>query len=252
MSEVNEYWVRKGGNVPRLGLLDQARVHRELCEVHATRLREYGLTDDLIREFDEAIELVSSERAAAIEARTASKSNFVRQENVVTEAKALKRRLVLAFNDLRASRQLSAHVLRAITKSGRLRRSPTLISGYFTDIRPHVEQHAERLKPYFGGVCPLVRVDAIVAELDSAQATQEADLSALPLETRKVYEAKGRLLVIIEKINRIAKIAFDGDEMTMAVFNKDLLDRARQKRRSMSKVELLGSDALGAEAEETG
>lgn len=251
MSEIDDYLVRKGALVPRLGLLDQARVQRKLCGKYVLILKEYGLTDELLGQLDSAIELVESDRAAAIEARTISKDNLLRQENAVTEAKTLKRRLVLAFNDLQSERRLGDHVLSAITKSGRMRRSPTLISGYFTDIRPHVEKHSEMLRPYFRGVCPLVLLDATVAELDSAQATQEADYSALPLETRKVYEAKGRLLAIIEKVNRIAKIAFDGDAMTIALFNKDLIQRARQARRATSTVEPVASEAIDGEAEET-
>lgn len=248
---VDESLVIKGVNVPRLGLLDQARVQRELLEKHRATFNEYGWNDALTTEFDDAITFVSSERAAAIEARTASKDNLARQEHAVTDAKAFKRKLVLGFNDLQADRRLSDHVHQAITKSGRLRRSPVLISGYFGDIRPHVEKYDELLKPYFRGASPLDLLDTIVTELDSAQAKQEADYSALPLETRKVYEAKGLLLSLIEKINRIGKIAFDGDAMAIALFNKDLIQRARQSRRAESTIEPVEGD-VETGAEETG
>lgn len=251
MSGVDEFLVRKGADIPRLGVLDQARVQRELLAKYIVLFMEYGWTDEHTRQFDDAIALVSSERAAAIEARTASKNNLERQERAVTEAKALKRKLVLAFNDLQAARQLGDHVHQAITKSGRLRRSPTLLSGYFTDIRPHVATYSTPLRRYFRGAYPLELLDPIVAELDSAQAKQEADYSALPLETRKVYEAKGLLLSLIEQINRIGKIAFDGDAMAMAQFNKDLLQRARKARRATSTIEPACGEAEMAK-EETG
>lgn len=245
--------IEKGMRVSRLGLLDQARVQRGLLGKYILIFNEYGWSDDDTRRLDDTIALVSSERAASIEARAASKDNLARQEEAVTQAKALKRKFVLAFNDLQASRQLSDHVHQAITKSGRLRRSPVLISGYFTDIRPHVAAHSTPLRRYFRGAYPLELLDAVVAELDSAQAKQEMDYSALPLETRKVYEAKGLLLSMIEQINRIGKIAFDGDAMKMALFNKDLIQQARKARRTTSTVEAVeGEGHCDSGTEETG
>lgn len=91
-------------------------------------------------------------------------------------------------------------------------------------------------------------IDAVKGELDAAQGVQEAGLAGLPIETLKVYEAKGRLLDLIEKMNRRGKIAFDGQAHILALFNKDLVLRARTKRRATSTVEAVGD----VEGEEVG
>jgi hypothetical protein len=87
------------------------------------------------------------------------------------------------------------------------------------------------MKKYFGGQSPLAELKAAKKELDDAQSRQEAAIESLPLDTLEVYEAKGRLLGAIEKVNRIARIAFDDDAATAALFNKDLIQRARQTRK---------------------
>lgn len=232
--------IEKGIRVHRLGLIDQSLRHLELYEKYSVVLKQYGWTDALTTEFADAITLVRSERAAAIEARTVSKDNRDREQAAVTNSKAFKRRIVHAAEDLHADRQISAHVLNGIVRSGKLRRSSTLIAGYLTDIRPHVKEAALLFDTYFGGESSLDMLDGLVAELDAAQGIQEANYKLLPLETQKVYEAKGRLLMLIEKMNRIAKIAFDGDAAMIGLFNKDLINRARKTRRAASTVEPVG------------
>ena len=51
---------------------------------------------------------------------------------------------------------------------------------------------------------------AVKSALDSADATQEVSVAGVPAETQKVYEAKGRVLELIEDMDRVAKNAFDG------------------------------------------
>lgn len=235
--------IEKGIRTPRLGLIDQANVHLELYARFATIFAQYGFTDATADELRDAVALVRSERAASIEARTISKSSRDREQAAVTNTKAFKRKLVHAFDDLHADRKVSAHVYNAVFRSGKLRRSPVLLSGYLTDVRPHVKEANDLLKLYFQGENALTLLDELVVELDAAQAAQEVDYKSLPLETRKVYEAKGRVLMYIEKMNRIAKIAFDGDAATAALFNKDLLLRARQSRRAQSTLEPVGDAA---------
>lgn len=222
--------IKKGMRAPRLGLIDQGLAHLELYNRYARVFAKYGFDDAMAADFRDTVDLVRSERAAAIEARKTSKDSRDHEQAVVTDGKTFKRKLVLAFDDLQADGKVSAHVHTSITRSGKLRRSPVLLSGYFTDVRPHVKEANDYLKPYFPGEDPLALLDETVHKLDEAQKVQEVDYASLPLETRKVYEAKGRLLTYIEKMNRIAKIAFDGDAKTIALFNKDLVRRATKAR----------------------
>ncbi len=111
------------------------------------------------------------------------------------------------------------------------RRSTPKISNYLAKIRPHVVKLDEHLRPYFGGERASEQLDAVKSALDAADAVQEADIASLPEATQKVYEAKGRVLQDIEDLNRIARNAFEGNADAIALFNKDILLRARQERK---------------------
>lgn len=112
-----------------------------------------------------------------------------------------------------------------------LGRSTPKISNYLAKIRPHVVKLDEHLRPYFGGERASEQLDAVKSALDAADAVQEADIASLPEATQKVYEAKGRVLQDIEDLNRIARNAFEGNADAIALFNKDILPRARQERK---------------------
>ena len=63
-----------------------------------------------------------------------------------------------------------------------------------------------------------------------------------------LYEAKGRLLELIERANRVARIAFDGDAVMCARFNKDLLLRGGKAKGKQADEETTdpGAEAVPA------
>ncbi len=63
--------------------------------------------------------------------------------------------------------------------------------------------------------------------LKAADTSQEVTLSGLPQDTLAVYMTKGKVLEMIEDMNRIAKNAFKGQPERVAEFNKEVLKRAR-------------------------
>ena len=75
-------------------------------------------------------------------------------------------------------------------------------------------------------------MDRVKSELDAADTKQEVSVSALPADTAKLYVTKGKLLEAIEDINHAGKIAFDGDATMIALWNKDILVRARRARKN--------------------
>jgi len=239
MSEID--FVKKGATVPRLGLIDQANMHLQLLRQYEDVFRRYGWTDAETRQVVEAVEFLNTERAAALDARHSAKDLLVEEQDTVSDTKVFKRQVVEAFSCLYRWGRVDAHVFEAVTRGGKLRQSPVLHSGYLNDIRPHVEANREQLKRFFPDGDPLDALDRLRVRLDRAQGAQEAAYAALPLETQKVYAAKGRLLLLLETIISIAKIAFDGDARTRALFNKDLIHRAR-KGRSKSVVEPVTTD----------
>lgn len=236
--------VKKGMTVPRAGLLDQAIYHVQLEAKYHAALIAAGWTVANRGELRDAYEFLKTTMAETWDARTVSQTERVNEQSAVGEAKALKRKLVHAFRDLLADQRLESADYNRIYRSGILGRSSKNFIDYFAGIRNTVTRFDTELTPYFGGTSPLVEFDAVLAQLEQTQSTQELNLKALPQETLRVYEAKGRLLSLIEKVNRIGKIAFDGQAPVIGEFNKDLLLRARQKRRTTSAVEPVTDNAM--------
>lgn len=242
--------VNKGANVPRKGLLDQARYHRELGRKYAGALRAAGWTPAHDEAFCKAHEILESQMAATVEARSDSREDSKVEQAGIDEAKAFKRKLVRAFILLHDDGVVRDDDRKVIERSGTLRRSTPAILDYFALIRDKVSLYDRDLAPFFGGQSASEILHRVKKQLDFAQGRQELNLAALPQETLKVYEAKGMLLSMIERMNHIGKIAFDGQAPVIAEFNKDLLLRAR-KRRTQSTVEPVG-EAPVANEEDTG
>lgn len=226
----------KGRRQPRLGLLDQGRYHLQLEIKYRGALHAAGWRPMHTNELTELVDFLDTQHAEAIEARADSRGNRRREQEAIDDCKACKRKLVHAFTDLYEDGIVTPEDLDIVKKSGPLGRSTPKISAYLADIRKPVAKYDAALRGFFGESA-LAMVDRVKADLDEAQGAQEAGLASLPHETLKIYEAKGRLLASIEKMNRIAKIAFDGQAHIIGEFNKDLLRRARTKRRAASTVE---------------
>lgn len=223
--------VRKGRDVSLEGLLDQARVHLRLQEEHAADLRRVGWTERHARELVDAIAKVEAALREAVEARIQSKKNLERERAARAKVRSFKRRLILALNDLRASRRIGVTMWKAMKESGGpLYRSTPRMLDYLRSIAKLVEKHDALLAPYFGGKKASAELRAVSQELETAQARQEVGRRELPGKTRKVYLAKARLLGLIEKLNRLASIAFD-DESRRRLFDKRLIERATKRRR---------------------
>lgn len=239
--------VKKGERQPRLDLLDQGRKHLELESRYRGALRAVGWTAEMTAQLSDAVDVLDAKHAEALEKRADSKADTRREQQWVDEAKVFKRKLVIAFDDLYDDGLVRQEDYDIVKRSGRLGRSPVRISAYLADIRKQVEKYAPLLVE-FGGRDALARLDYVKAELDAAQSQQETSLSELPQETLKLYETKGRVLVLIEKMNRRARLAFDGQAHILGLFNKDLILRAR-RRRSSSVVEPIGgTEPQGEEA----
>jgi len=63
-----------------------------------------------------------------------------------------------------------------------------------------------------------------MADLNQEQARKD-----LPQETLALLELKGRVLDLVEELNGVARIAFEGQAELRAKFNKDLLHPRRRR-----------------------
>lgn len=250
MTTIDMKFAIKGQRVPLLGALDQGRYHIDLGTQHTRELYAAGWRPEDLAEMVELVGLLDTQHAHAVEARADSKANYRREQSAIDDAKTCKRKLVLAFTDLHALGLVTPEDFDIVYRSGDLRRSSPRISSYLADVRKPVERYAALVDRYFNEESALSMIDAIKAELDAAQSKQEVDLATLPEETLKIYELKGRLLTLIERMNRCGKIAFDGQAHLIGRFNKDLVRRSRSIRRSQSGVEpASGGDTKPAAAD---
>ena len=110
-----------------------------------------------------------------------------------------------------------------------LRRSTPKLVGYLLKIRPAVIALDEALKKHFNGKKASEELDAVKAALEGADTEQETARALGPLETQALNETVGTLIEAMEDSIRAGKSAFDGDAQRAALFNKDILLRARRK-----------------------
>jgi hypothetical protein len=225
--------VTKGRGEPRAGLVEQGKVQRKLAQDYAAALDDAGWSAEDTAKLAAAIAALETDAAKHVEDQHGAHQATAVEHAAIDEAKRFTRILRHALP--RALRSAPPGVTAASFHAGEpLARSTPKISRYLDDIRPAVVKLDDALAPAFkkafAGKKPSEALDQVKGALDTADATQETALAALPAQTLGVYEAKGRLLEAIEDVNRAGLIAFDGDAAAMAPFNKDVLLRARRAR----------------------
>lgn len=223
--------VRKGSGVSLAALLDQARVSGKLYEEEAPVLGRFGFRAPQGRRLYALIDQLGSSQAAAADARTQAQQTTMTEREALAATKSFKRLVVSAAADLEQDGTITSADRKAFLAGEELGRSTPKHSKYLGDISATLERLNDAFEPLMGGINPIARLHEVKAALDGAQATQEFSLDALPADTAEVYAAKGELLGLIEKLNRTGQRAFDGDAVTRARFNKDLILRAVKARK---------------------
>ena len=229
--------VTKGRNVPVNKLLEQGRAHVLLCRKYGEDLGNTGWpatrTDDLDQKLF-ALDALYSGRSQQSESalKATGTESAARQA-----AKAFVRRLRLAVPLVLKETPVEGVTENAFNTGERLGHSTPRISKYLMTVRPFVQKMEEHLKLYFGGKSPLTQLETVKTDLDKADAAQETARGALPKETADLYLLAGEILDEIETVNRIAKIAFDGNAEIIGQFNKDLTLRARRTKKSAASTD---------------
>lgn len=236
---------KKGRAQPRLGLIKQGRASVKVARQFRDELLAIGWTPSMTDELEREVDELDTEHAELLDKRGEVKALTRHEQAVIDRAKSFKRKVVVAFDDMYDDGRVPFNDYEIVKKSGRLERSSARISAYLGDIRKQLVDYGPILREY-GFRDAVAELDRIKAELDGTSAEQDASLDKLPLETLKYYERKGRVLVLIQKLNRRARIAFDGRAEILALFNKDHLLAARRSR-SVSAVEPVGETEPGGE-----
>jgi hypothetical protein len=216
--------IAKGKSEPLEGLLQQGKAHLALAKQYAESLIESGWSDEDTSALEREVTL--------LEVKSGQRADDVvePESHAIVEAKAFVRRLRNALP--RALRETKASGVSAETfdAGGKLGREAPRIASYLEKIRPSVAAIDAELKRHFGGKSAVELLDQARRGLSASSASQSGGHKELPQETQELLAIKGRVLEMIEDLNRAGRIAFEGQAETVGKFNKDLLLRARRQR----------------------
>jgi hypothetical protein len=225
-----EELIALGSDQSGAAMLDQSEVTAALMREYQEPLFRYGLTETIVGQFSQAQtdtrKLMGNRSIAGATSKLATRN----LTGFVADLKSLSRRVRLAA-PMALAGLTGSEVTPESFDGGKLGRSVPRMLAYIEQIRPFLEKTEERFKPYFAGESPLAMLETIRVALASAEGKQELAKSAKPENTEALSEAKGRLLDAILTVNRIGRIAFDGQATIAAKFNRDILLNARRKGR---------------------
>lgn len=235
MSEETLRLINKGAREPIVDLMQQGAMTREVMTLHEATLRRFGLTDarrDALVKTEEALQkLIASGAAQREEARETTRSRNRELGAAKAYIRCLQQAVPMALADGRAAKDPkvnginpSVFIIRA------LGRHPSGVVQYLSRVESFVEVLDPYLKPFFQGESALKRHKELRGALADAEAIQDSTRVNLPTSTAEYRALKGLLLEAIEDINRIGRIAFNGDATSSAPFNKDLLVRGRSRK----------------------
>ena len=231
MTAIDIRLVELGRSEPRAALVEQGLASEGLAKDTHAELVKFGWSDLKAKILRTTIESLQTTMAVQAEQRDDAKTSGGGETAAKSQAKAFIRHLRGAWAmALRDAAGKAAVAPDAIESGGPLGRSTPKILGYLSTVGPAVHALEPWLLPYFGGTSPCATLASCRAALEGADRTQETELSQIPEATQRIYEAKGRLVELIGDVNRIGRMAFDGQAVTRARFNKDVLLRGRKTR----------------------
>lgn len=235
MSEETLRQIAKGRREPPAELAQQGAATREAMTLHETTLRRFGLTDArrqaLIENVEALFKMIAQGFAQREEGRGATRQRDRELAAAKAHIRVLQQAVPMAIADARRANDssVSMDTDEAFLIRGLGRKASGVVQ-YLLRVEGLVELLDPYLKPFFEGRSALEQHRALRGALSDAEAVQDTTLGQLQVATQDYYAVKGRLLEAIEDVNRIGRIAFDGNATVAAVFNKDVLLRGRRRR----------------------
>lgn len=230
MMTIDQRLARKGKGQPRQAVLQQARILHALAMEHKDTLVEHGWdANDTVR-LDQNSKTLEATIGGRADVSNDADQSTKNEQASLDGAKAFLRRLRSALP--RVLRDNASGISSdAFAVPELLRRSTPRMIAYLVRIRPSVESLDGALTKYFGGKKASEELDLVKAALEKADTDQETAMAVGPVETQALHESTGRLLEDIEDLVRAGKSAFDGQAVVAALFNKDLILRARSRKK---------------------
>jgi hypothetical protein len=234
MTDIDLRLARKGRREPLHGLLEQATVTAGRGREHAADLARFGWTAAMTTALEADIASLQTGYADRIDTTGAARRAGDAEQTAIDDAKRFIRQLRNALPMVLRHTKVTDLNLEAFHAGGQLLRSTAKILVYLAGLQAVVGKLDADLAPYFEGKKASDALTAALTGLQGANVVQELKLDALPQATLEICEIKGRVLESIEDLNRVGKIAYDGDAGTRAAFNKDILLRARKAAKAAS------------------
>lgn len=230
MAIIDERLARKGKGQPRQAVLQQARILQKLGADNQVALAEHGWDAADNAQFATdigALEAALGNRSTSnVEAEHSTKS----EQAALDDVKAFLRKLRSALPRVLRKNGPTGITVSSFVEQEPVRRSTPKAIAHLIKIRSFVVALDEPLKKFFQGKKASDELDAVKTALEQADTHQESAQAAGPADTQTLHEAVGRVLEGIEDLNRTGKIAFERQATKAALFNKDLILRARAKK----------------------
>ena len=247
--EEKERLRRKGSNESTTAVVQQVEYSDKLFAETKDDLLANGALEEMFVEWATHNLALQSFMSSRTLAQTGALDATSREHAAVSAAKVQLRKLYLAVPVAARRGGVSDGEARKIKPAGTLGRSAPRLLEHFKNTKGLVGKLDETLKPFFKGQSALTAHDAIISELGTASGTQDNVRSALPTETVDIHETKGRIVELIDDLNRIGRLANMDNAVQAARYNKDILlgSRRSSKKDAGSKTEDSNESAASGE-----
>ncbi len=225
----NERLISKGKahSIPTVAQLGRVAVGN--ASAHQEKLGAAGWTEANTGELEAEVAALLEEDAAKVGARIDAHELVVREEAARLEIKSLVRKVGGAVKILCRDGAVEGLTPEHFAVGDQMRGTPLMLN-YLERTIPLAARLDAHLARFFGGSKVSELMSQARTRLAQADTAQETARAALPADTAAVLERKGRILDMVDELNAIARIAFDGQAEICAKFNKDLLLRAVRTR----------------------
>jgi len=231
---LNARLVEKGKLFSADSLLQQGNVIHELVQAYQADLARSGLDETRASFFKQQLDLLAGTVGELGVTRDGAKALTADEGLAKSEGKTLVRSLREALRILLKDGPVEGVSLSQFAMNGNLMQSTKDVLAYLNSMGPKLIPLDAHLARFFEGQKASALVKAAWERLRAADALQEKTRVDLPNETLALLELKGSVLDLIEEINGIARIAFEGQSEIRSKFNKDLLYRGRRAKAKAS------------------
>jgi len=227
---LNARLVEKGKHFNIDALLQQGNVIHELVQAYQADLARRGFDETRAAAYKQQLDLLSGFIGDLGVARDGAKALTSDEGLARSESKTLVRSLRQALRIVLKDGNVEGVSMEQFAMNGNSMDTTRDVLAYLNAMASKVAPLDAHLARFFEGQKASELVRAAWERLRAADALQEKTRMDLPQETLALLELKGRVLDLIEEINGVARIAFEGQSEIAAKFNKDLLYRGRRTR----------------------